>query len=299
MAGALPNLLVIGAMKSGTSSLHYYLGLHPEIQMSQPKELHFFLDEAEFEPGPLAAESAALEEQCNWRRGLDWYRDQFDAGVAHRGESTVAYTYPWYRGTAERIAQVMPDAKLIYLVRDPVERMASHWETHVQTGREDRPLGEALAQVPNRYLAASRYRKALEPFLERFERAQLLIVEHDHLLQSRRPTLVEIYRFLGVDPDHWSPAVETMRNRSAGKGRAYRLAERLRASRAVGPVIQRLPAGLKVRAEGMLAARGGRSGRPELEPALRARLLRELEPEIAGIEELTGRDLSHWRSESV
>jgi Sulfotransferase family len=295
MAGALPNLLVIGAMKSGTSSLHYYLGLHPEIQMSQPKELHFFLDRGAFAPDELADEVTALEEQCNWRRGTDWYRGHFDEETPIRGESSVAYTYPWYLGTAGRIAEVLPDVRLIYLVRDPVERMASHWETHAQTGREERPLAEALAQVPNRYLAASRYRSALDPFLALFERERILIVDHADLLDRRRATLAEIHRFLEVDPAFWSPAIETMRNRSAGKGGAYRMAERLRASRAAGPLIQRLPAAVKVRAEGALAARTEEE-RPGVDPALRSDLLTELEPEVAGLEELTGRDFSHWRS---
>ncbi|HYH61750.1 MAG TPA: hypothetical protein VD766_07780, partial [Solirubrobacterales bacterium] len=93
--GALPNLIVIGAMKSGTSSLHFYLGLHPGIQMSQPKELHFFIDAASFEPDPFVlapGETAPLRGDGNWHRGEDWYRRFFDPSSPIRGESTVAYS---------------------------------------------------------------------------------------------------------------------------------------------------------------------------------------------------------------
>src|SRR5688500_1196803 len=87
---ALPDLVGIGAMKCGTSSLHYYLGLHPEIQMSQPKELHFFLDSAAFQPQDFGGIRKTLIELCNWHRGVDWYAQHFSPDAAVRGESTVA-----------------------------------------------------------------------------------------------------------------------------------------------------------------------------------------------------------------
>ena len=105
----LPNLIVIGAAKCGTTSLHEYLDLHPEVAMSREKELDFFVEEK------------------HWGRGVEWYAAQFeDAPV--RGESSPSYTaYPRYRGVPERIRRVVPDAKLVYLVRDPVERIVSHF----------------------------------------------------------------------------------------------------------------------------------------------------------------------------
>ena len=108
----LPNLIVIGAAKCGTTSLHAYLDEHPEIAMSREKELHFFVD------------------RKNWGRGIEWYEAQFDASAPVRGESSPGYSaYPLYEGVAERMARVVPDAKLVYLVRDPVERVVSHY-TH-------------------------------------------------------------------------------------------------------------------------------------------------------------------------
>src|SRR5262245_43211435 len=104
----LPNLIVIGAGKCGTTSLHLYLGLHPEISMTQQKELNFFVAE------------------LNWRRGLGWYEEQFREGTPVRGESSVAYSeYPQRQGVPERMAALVPDVNIVYCVRDPFERMVS------------------------------------------------------------------------------------------------------------------------------------------------------------------------------
>ena len=121
--GALPNLIVIGAQKCGTSGLHYYLGLHPEISISNPKELNFFIAER------------------NWPRGLDWYRAQFDATAPVRVEASPNYTaYPQHKGVPERMAEVVPDARLIYIVRDPIERIAAHWVHNYSKGRHQGDL---------------------------------------------------------------------------------------------------------------------------------------------------------------
>src|SRR5213078_5271544 len=84
--GALPSLVVIGAQKCGTSGLHYYLSLHPEVSMSRPKELNFFIVER------------------NWPRGTEWYAAHFEPRANVRGESSPNYTaYPQHQGVAERM----------------------------------------------------------------------------------------------------------------------------------------------------------------------------------------------------
>src|SRR5213078_3047078 len=117
--GALPNLVVIGAQKCGTSGLHYYLSLHPEVSMSRPKELNYFIEER------------------NWPRGVDWYRRHFDPRARVRGESSPNYTaYPQHEGVPKRMHSLLPDARLIYLVRDPLERIAAHWVHNYAKRRE-------------------------------------------------------------------------------------------------------------------------------------------------------------------
>src|SRR5690606_11798413 len=106
---ALPNLVVIGAMKCGTSALHALLDHHPEIAMSRPKELNFFLGD----------DGGASHDWMlgNWRRGLRWYAGHFPVTARVRGESSPGYTSPAHPEAAGRMAAVIPDARLVYLVR--------------------------------------------------------------------------------------------------------------------------------------------------------------------------------------
>src|SRR5918992_395849 len=101
--GRLPDFLVIGAMKAGTTSLHHYLAAHPQVFMPKVKELDFFTEE------------------LGWARGWDWYRRQFsaaDADIKAVGEASTSYTkYPRYPGSAKLIGRHLPDARLIYVVR--------------------------------------------------------------------------------------------------------------------------------------------------------------------------------------
>src|SRR3977135_2104853 len=106
----LPNLIIIGGLKCGTTSIHHYLGLHPQIHMSKPKELNFFVEE------------------LNWDLGLDWYASRFDDRFKVRGESSPHYTnLARLEGVPEGIREHCPDARLLYMVRDPIKRILSHW----------------------------------------------------------------------------------------------------------------------------------------------------------------------------
>ena len=294
--GQLPNLLVIGAMKCGTSSLHRYLDLHPEISMSRTKELNFFLPVDSGAGAGSAArtdQSALLAERSNRGRGMAWYESQFgDAPV--RGESSVAYSFPWFEGVADAIGSALGEPRLIYLVRDPIERMLSHRDQFAR--RDRRPTAEALLDERAPYLQASRYATALAPFLEQFGRERVLIVDQAQLRDEREPALTDILAFLGLDPSPVlrSPALAEESNVSAGKGRAFRVAEKARSSTPGAAVAGRLPRGLRSRVADSLRRDDPVEAEP-LSPEQRARLLDLLEPEIAGLEALTGWDLSDWR----
>jgi hypothetical protein len=181
----LPTFLVIGAMKAGTTSLYHYLRSHRQIFMPRVKELDFFA------------------EAGNWNRGLDWYRRQFaDAdGALARGEASTLYTkYPHHQGVPERIAAVLPEARLIYVVRNPIERMRSHYQHRVKIGAEADPPEVALFSHPT-YLDCSRYGMQLERYLDHFPREQILVVTSEALRSDRQATVQQVYRFLGVDAD--------------------------------------------------------------------------------------------------
>ena len=188
---SLPNLIIIGARKSGTTSLHGYLGQHPDVFMSKPPELHFFDDEA------------------HWAQGLDWYSSFFETAtdVAIRGEKTPMYsTYPHRTGIPARVASVVPDAKLIYLMRDPIARVRSQYVAAVVHGIETKPFAEAVTEQSN-YTNLSRYAMQLEQWLKHFDREQILLLTSEQLWRSHEPTMAEVFRFLGVDADFVPEAI--------------------------------------------------------------------------------------------
>src|SRR3712207_3099155 len=99
-------------MKCATTSLHYYLNLHPQISMSEKKELDFFVREK------------------HWDKGVEWYKSNFHGNGETKiyGEASPNYTlHPIFSGVPERMYSVVPEAKLIYVVRDPIDRMISHY----------------------------------------------------------------------------------------------------------------------------------------------------------------------------
>src|SRR6202789_1776123 len=158
----LPSLVTTGGRKSGTTSIHHYFGLHPEIQMSKPKELNFFVTE------------------LNWDLGLDWYASRFDDRFKVRGESSPHYTnLPRYEGVAERIRTHCPDAKLIYMVRDPIKRILSHWVHATGAGYETRDMVEVLSDPNNQYVNRSRFWMQLQPYLERFDHADIEVITQE------------------------------------------------------------------------------------------------------------------------
>jgi hypothetical protein len=181
--GRLPNLIVIGAQKSGTTSLHYYLGLHPEVFMSEEKELNYFVEE------------------YNWRKGIDWYRSHFRADTRILGESSPNYSnLPFYQGVPERMHATIPEARLIYVLRDPVERLLSHYMQTWTLGRETRALPEALEDFESSpYLLRSMYYRQLEEYLPYFPESRILIITAEGLLRDRLSTLQKVYSFLSVD----------------------------------------------------------------------------------------------------
>lgn len=194
---ALPTFLIIGAPKAGTTSLHNYLDEHPEIQMSAVKEPNFFaphLDPAN-EPRRIGR--------------LDRYEELFDSSVAVRGEASTPYAeYPLRQGVPERIKELVPDAKLIYVVRDPVTRTVSHYNHMVASLGERQTLEKALGNLSDPrspWICASLYGLQLELYLRHFPQERILVVDQAELFSNRRKALRRVFGFLEVDETFDSP----------------------------------------------------------------------------------------------
>jgi hypothetical protein len=275
---ALPNLIIIGAQKCGTSGLHYYLGLHPEVSMSTPKELNFFIAER------------------NWGRGLQWYARHFDPDARCRGEASPNYTaFPQHTGVPERMAEVVPDAKLLYLVRDPLDRIAAHYVHNFAKRREKGDLRETLLHPNTSYVARSKYFTQLQRFLAHYDREQVLVVENYDLRDDRAATLRRVFEFAGVDPGFEHPKFEQERHSTSRKKRATKMGmrvQRLSRSRWGRRVPRRAWLALDVALP--LSKPISKPSAGDLREALGEEVIEVLHEDADRLREFTGRDLANW-----
>lgn len=273
----LPNLVVIGAQKCGTTSLHRYLARHPDIGMSRRKELDFFTKE--------------------WDRGEAWYRSWFDSDRPVRGETSPSYSFrERFPDTARRMKALIPDARLIYVVRDPLRRTCSHYHHIVADGRENRGLADALAEdgVTSPYVVRSLYASQLEPFLEHFSPDRIQVVQSERLDAARVETLEEIFSFLGVDPSFRSVWFRRRSHRSARKRRLTEAGERLSRT-APMRAVARLPAPWGWMMEDIVYWPVSRRVEPDpIPPRTRARLLELFADDVARLRHMTGQAFEGW-----
>jgi hypothetical protein len=268
---ALPTFLVIGAMKAGTYSLHNYLHRHPQIEMSQRrKEVNFFID------------------SFNWARGLAWYQAHWRGDTPMRGESSTRYTmrdkFPEVSG---RIHQLLPDARLIYLVRDPIRRLLSQYVHEVDDNQEFRSF-EALLAAPDRDLVLNtgRYHYQLQAYLRYFAPESIHVACFEDLVAQPVETMQTILRFLGVDAGFSDPSWTQAHNDSADK----------RQETPSGRVVRKLVGRRPIRRNAWLRDTFTRPiPRPQFDPVRHADIVALYREDTEQLARLTGRSFTHWR----
>ena len=277
----LPTFVVIGAMKAGTVSLRHYLDEHPDVFLGRGGKFG--------EPNYFIAED-------NWPRGRGWYESLFDGagGTVAIGECSPSYTMaPAFRGVPERMAQVVPDARLVYVVRDPIARMQSMYMHQVSAGRERRCAEAAL--LDDRYLGPSLYGFQLAAFLDYFDRSQVLVIASEVLRDRPRGALSAVFGHLAVDPaaadlnerhhDHRSmdKPIPRLHDLKWLPRRQVKLHPRWRPDQRTG--LARL-----------LTTRRARAGDSAIPRELRDRLAERLAGDLCRFEHLLGHQVpSHWR----
>lgn len=182
-----PNYYVIGFPKSGTTTLCEMLGQHPDVFMAPEKEVSFFCDDLE------------------WGRGFDWYESIFDrAGEAlRRGEGSQRYTmsYRWPE-VPQRIAEYTPDAKLIVIARNPMDRIPSMWlQLHGGPRKPAGTLAKAVAEEPGLFIDAMNGWHEINRYRERFADDQILVVFFEDFRLDPEPVLRQCLDFLEVPND--------------------------------------------------------------------------------------------------
>ncbi len=198
----LPGFIIIGTMKGGTTSLYRYLGEHREVGISSEKEINFFRTEEEFQ------------------KGQEWYKKLFANDKKIVGEASPDYTKRHlYPGVAERINSLLPNVKLIYILRDPLERIISHYVHNYAQGRESKDLNEILKNPENKYNLTSKYFYQIEPYLTYFEPKDILIIESEELRQNTKKVVEQVLQFIKVTPNFDSNILNREFHVSRKKGR--------------------------------------------------------------------------------
>ena len=179
----LPNFVIIGAMKCGTSTLRYALHNHPDIFMVYPNEPRFFFSDTA------------------WSQGLEHYSKFFEnTGKAKiLGEGSGFYGWRAYNPkTAKRMAQAIPNAKLIYMVRHPIERIVSHWSWEIANGK---PVGSLEKAIKNHsyYIEMSMFYEQICAYRDYFDDSQIKILFLEDLKSNSTAFYEDCYSFLGVD----------------------------------------------------------------------------------------------------
>ncbi len=225
----MPNFLIIGAAKSGTTSLFRYLGQHPEVFASRVKEPGFFAFEGqqvEFRgPGDASRNRSAVT--C-----LREYQKLFEsAGAAQaRGEASVVYLYDGQ--AAGRIRQYVPQMRLIVMLRNPIERAFSNYLHLVRDGREPfnsfaTALDAEEQRIADRWQYLWHYRRLgcyaeqLQRYYDLFPADQIAVFTHDEFCRQPQQVLERIFRFLDVDPTFQVDT--TMKYNVAGRPRSQRV----------------------------------------------------------------------------
>jgi len=211
--GSLPAFIIIGAQKGGTTSLYQYLTYHPQILGSNMKEVQFF--------------------SLYYNRGVQWYKACFPANLRRKlqsrmvggpvitGEASPFYIF--HPTAPQLIAKTLPEVKLIVLLRNPVDRLISHYHHMVRIGRENLSIQEAVRREEERlqgeyekirasasysvytyatysYLARGRYIEQLDRYAEYFSRDRMLILKSEDFFTNTQVVYDQVLKFLGLAP---------------------------------------------------------------------------------------------------
>jgi hypothetical protein len=269
---SVPNFLIIGAAKAGTTSLYHYLGQHPDVYMSPVKEPAYY----------ASARSGAVRTHTEYER-------LFDAATTERARGEASPQYLNDAAAPDRIAADLRDVRLIVSLRNPVDRAYSSYLGRLAGGTERRPV-EAALRRGTYYFDSSLYHASLTRYFTRFDRSRIKVLLFDALAADPRATVQEVCDFLGIQRDF---AVDTsVKHGSAAAPR----------SPAVNAVFWRITHGVRRYLPEHLRNTGvaGRAQRwlvrePDPLPAeIRRQLQADFRDDILRTETLIGRSLAAW-----
>jgi hypothetical protein len=288
----MPNFLIIGAMKSGTTALYYYLEQHPDIYMSPVKEPNFF-------------SSQEQENAADTVTQIETYQRLFSGSSGKKAIGEASHSYLYEPGAAAEIRRHIPEAKLIAILRNPIDRAYSHFLHMVRSGTEPlddfaQALREEEAGIHGErifqdYVGRGLYYDQLRRYFGTFAREQVRVYLYEDLSGAPISTVQDAFRFLKVD-DSFVPDVSLRRNVS-GHPRYETLDKLLRSQSRIKHAAKiYLPARLRWRFSKAFDDLKTRNliEPPPVQSEIRRQLITVYREDILNVQELIHRDLSRW-----
>lgn len=276
----LPNFFVIGAARSGTTYMYHLLNEHPEIFMPTLKEPHFFSN--------------------NLQKGFEWYKDLFfnHNGETAIGEASVSYTFPGFEKTPQLISEAVPNAKFIYILRNPIKRTFSHYLYYRYYSRgETLPFKEAIKANPV-YLGASQYMIWIKRYLNYCDPSNILILFYEDIIRDPLKYVNMIYHFLNVNSSFIPSNLKTKTN-SAFKPRSERLYyfyRKISLSKLRASLEKFLPENLRPHLRNFIHKMiGSQNQMPKLTYSETMYLCEYFSPGISDLEKFLNRNLDFWK----
>jgi hypothetical protein len=294
----LPTFIVIGAPKSGTTSLYFYLRQHPDIYLPKTKELHYFsfpeLGIASSGPG----DAEALSGLC---QTIEQYKAQYQEVTNQSAIGDISPSYLYYSSSAKKIFDTLGMVKIIVLVRNPVDKAYSQYMHMVREGLETLSFSEAIAAESSRrdlgwgdmwrYAESSLYAEKLDEFITTFGKDNVKVIYFDDFTKNTSSILTDLLSYISVDPKYEITTEEKF-NRT-GTPKSILIADILRSQNFFKHFIKLiLPVEFRRKLRTWLMDINT-GNKPELSPTLRTSLLHYFRDDITKLEHLVGKS-TNW-----
>lgn len=279
---AFVDFMIIGAMKSGTTTLSKILSKHPEVCFCQEKEPHYF------------------SKSPDWQEHLEEYKNLYkptDNQIC--GEASTTYTcYPEFnKDTWQKLYDFNPKLKLIYIMRDPVERIVSHYMHNYLRGYTSEPFEKVIFKNPT-YINRTRYFVQIKPYIDLFGQEQVLLLTFEEFIANKKIILNQIANFLDIDPSEFGNFDEVHANISVGKAKKNVKIERLGKNpvvRAIKPLFPKSVIKMTIDILHNLTKRK-LDVKPNVSESVRKGIYDLLILDVVELEKLIGREITEWKS---
>ncbi|NER27351.1 MAG: sulfotransferase [Symploca sp. SIO1C4] len=282
----LPDFIIIGAGKCGTTSLHDYLDQHPQIYICPQKETNFFIDEA----------TKNKLKRWNPIISIEDYSALFKNASPNQVIGEISTNYYAFPESAQLIHDLLPEVKIIAILRDPTNRAFSEYQMFVRAGHEKRDFAEAISDSQRKsYVKRGLYYSELLPFFDTFDRDKIKICLYEDFNKEPEKFVQDFFQFIEVD-DNFMPDM-TQRGRTGGLPKNKALNEFLKKPnpvRAAAASILKTFMPLESRQKLKSNIIQANSKKATLFPETRSKLIEFYREDILKLQDLIERDLSAW-----